>query len=287
MDVVQVAHNGLPVKQEGVEYMQIDILDCPTEMIIKHFVSCFEFIGGCIRNGGCVFVHCGRGISRSSTIVMAYLMQTRNLDVSGAFNLVSKARPCCYPNIGFQLQLHLFEKTRKVEYKVFNLEAEIVIWVKRKLRDVEGLMSAIFEDEQLLEDQEPWRYLGFFFENCRQYLGRIDIPIPALILAEADDLGRQLANMSMLFEGEGVELASKVGDVMQGWVKAQQRLLGTGIGRQGVVVDGQSIADLAGTDKEYSSLLWNNAPKTFKNNNVLGAPNTVLIILVPSWSTSG
>lgn len=149
--VLTVAHNGLPEKLPGVEYMQINILDCPTEMIIKHFQACFDFIGGALRSGGCVFVHCGRGISRSSTVVMAYLMQTRNLDVSGAFSLVSSKRPCCYPNIGFQLQLHLFEKTRKVEYKSFNLEVEIVIWVKRKLRDVAKLMVDIFEDEQLLE----------------------------------------------------------------------------------------------------------------------------------------
>jgi hypothetical protein len=140
--------------------------------------------------------------------------------------------------------LHLFEKTRKVEYKMFNLEAELVIWIKRKLKDVQGLMSAIFEDEQLLEDCEPWRYLGFFFENCRQYLGRIDIPIPKTILEEADDIGRQLANLEMLFEGDGVELAAKVGQVMQGWVKAQRHLMGTGIGRHGVIADGQSLTDL-------------------------------------------
>ena len=76
---------------------------------------------------------------------------SRKHDLSGAFSLVSSKRPCCYPNIGFQLQLHLFEKTRKVEYKSFNLEVEIVIWVKRKLRDVAKLMTDIFEDEQLLE----------------------------------------------------------------------------------------------------------------------------------------
>lgn len=264
--ILTVAHNGLPEKLPGVEYKQIDILDCPTEMIIKHFQECFEFIGGCMRGGGNVFVHCGRGISRSSTIVMAYLMQTRNMDVSGAFALVSENRPCVYPNIGFQLQLHLFEKTRKIEFKTFNLEAEIVIWIKQKLRDVKGLISAIFEDEQLLEDCEPWRYLGFFFENCRQYLGRIDIPIPKKILVEADDTGRQLANIAMLFEGEGVELASKVGQVMQGWVKAQQRLSGTGIGRHGVIADGQALTDLK---EQYDSLLWRTAPKTFKDGNVL------------------
>lgn len=72
----------------------------------------------------------------------------------------------------------------------------------------------------------------------------------------------------MLFEGDGVELAAKVGVVMQGWVAAQKRLMGTGIGRQGVIEGGQSIADLQG-EREYSSLLWRNAPRTFRGNDVL------------------
>jgi len=40
---------------------------------------------------------------------------------------------------------------------VFNLETELIIWIKRKLRDVKSLIEAVFEDEQLLEDEEPWR----------------------------------------------------------------------------------------------------------------------------------
>lgn len=265
--VLTVAHNSIPEKLPQCEYKLISCLDCPTEMIIKYFQESFEFIGNALKGGGSVFVHCGRGISRSATIVMAYLMQTRNLNVSGAFGLVSQKRPCVYPNIGFQLQLHLFEKTRKVDHFTFNIEGELVIWVKRKLGDVKCLIEQIFDDEQLLEDCEPWRYLGFFFENCRQYLGRIDIDIPRSLLAETDDVGRQLSNLDMLYEGEGVELASKVGQVMQGWVAAQKRLSGTGIGRSGVIEDGQSIADLK--DNEYCSLLWTHGWRTYKEGEIL------------------
>jgi len=258
--VLTTAHNGLPEHEEGITYKIIPIIDSPTQMVINHFQECFEFIGSAMRGGGCVFVHCGRGISRSATVVMAYLMQTRNLDVSAAFGLVASKRPCCYPNIGFQLQLHLFEKTRKVEYSVFNLETELIIWIKRKLRDVKSLIEAVFEDEQLLEDEEPWRYLGFFFENCRQYLGRMDVHVPMNVLIEADDVGRQLANIAMLFEGEGVDLASKVGQVMQGWVQAQKRQMNSGTGRDSHMMVGQTVDEL----KElYDSLLWKDSLKTY------------------------
>lgn len=142
----------------------------------------------------------------------------------------------------------------------------MVIWIKRKLKDVGSLIGMLLEDEEVLEDAEPWRYLGFFFENCRQYLGRIDVAIPPSILGEADDVGRQLTNLEMIYEGEGVELAAKVGQVMCGWVKAQKRLQGTGIGRYGVTEDGQNIADLK---VAYTSLLWNNAPRTYDDGKVI------------------
>ena len=80
--------------------------------------------------------------------------------------------------------------------------------------------------------------------RCRVRVLILPICSTRKLLTEADDVGRQLANLAMLFEGDGVELAAKVGQVMQGWVAAQKRLNGTGIGREGVIADGQSITDL-------------------------------------------
>ena len=88
-----------------------------------------------LRKGENVIVHCGRGISRSATVVIAALMVKDGLSYRDArvsrvifymfmlcmftvccdyrFSLVAAKRACIYPNVGFQLQLCLFEKLDK------------------------------------------------------------------------------------------------------------------------------------------------------------------------------
>jgi protein-tyrosine phosphatase len=53
------------------------------------------------------------GISRSPTLVIAYLMKTQNLSFSEAFDLVKKKRPIIHPNQGFKNQLLQYEQQLK------------------------------------------------------------------------------------------------------------------------------------------------------------------------------
>jgi len=50
---------------------------------------------------GSVLVHCSMGISRSSTIVIAFIMKKFTFSFSKAYNLVKKKRPIICPNSGF------------------------------------------------------------------------------------------------------------------------------------------------------------------------------------------
>jgi dual specificity MAP kinase phosphatase len=63
-----------------------------------------------IKNGK-VLVHCQAGISRSPTIVIAYLMKIKNLTHDSAYHLVKSKRGIIEPNIFFVSQLFDFEKT--------------------------------------------------------------------------------------------------------------------------------------------------------------------------------
>merc|ERR1712166_327327 len=209
------------------KYLTCDMSDCPTQVLFEALEFCFKFIDECYQQNGNVFVHCGRGISRSSSVAISYLMRAQKVSFGDAYALVSAKRPCAFPNVGFQIQLQLFEKSQySLTHPDFNLQAEIVISIERKLREIDGVLTRVFEDADILEEHAVWRIFGFFFENCHQYLGRCDIGVPDKILVEAEDISRRLKNLNMLFDEEEASLAIRVGAVMYKWVTAQQRLTG-------------------------------------------------------------
>lgn len=55
------------------------------------------------------------GVSRSVTLVVAYIMTVTRLGWSDALAAVKAARPCAAPNVGFQRQLQEFESTQADE----------------------------------------------------------------------------------------------------------------------------------------------------------------------------
>ena len=57
--------------------------------------SCVEFVNEAIESGGTVFVHCHQGVSRSTTMVIAYLMWKERLTFNEAFAKVKAQRPNC------------------------------------------------------------------------------------------------------------------------------------------------------------------------------------------------
>ncbi len=59
--------------------------------------------------GHVCLVHCVMGISRSATLVMAYLMRHCAHTAQEAFTAVEMARPCVAPNRTFQLVLSEYE----------------------------------------------------------------------------------------------------------------------------------------------------------------------------------
>ena len=55
-------------------------------------------------------VHCEMGISRSATIVIAYLMNKRKMTLFDAYRYVLERRPVIRPNSSFMKQLKDYEK---------------------------------------------------------------------------------------------------------------------------------------------------------------------------------
>lgn len=100
----------------GLMYLKVPVIDKPDADIAKHFNRAIEFMDDAVKNGKGVLVHCVFGVSRSSTLICAYLIAKKGLTVQQAIAAVKDKRPQADPNKGFLLQLQvLWEQLRKKE----------------------------------------------------------------------------------------------------------------------------------------------------------------------------
>jgi len=75
----------------------------------QFFDNTVNFIIESLKQGN-VLVHCAAGISRSSTLVIAFLISNNNWPFKIAFPFVQSKRGIIFPNFGFQKQLKSFQQ---------------------------------------------------------------------------------------------------------------------------------------------------------------------------------
>jgi hypothetical protein len=90
-------------------YHNVTILDSEEEDISLHFDECITFIKEARRYEAAVFVHCIAGVSRSPSIVMAYMMREERMRLHDAYNYIVQRRAIVRPNESFRLQLAQYE----------------------------------------------------------------------------------------------------------------------------------------------------------------------------------
>mmetsp|Transcript_17244 Transcript_17244/g.23966 ORF Transcript_17244/g.23966 Transcript_17244/m.23966 type:complete len:506 (-) Transcript_17244:27-1544(-) len=96
---------------EDFHYHIVAIEDDHRENIAQYFAKCHEFMDNALSDErNAVFVHCAAGISRSSTMVISYLMAKQKMSFTDAYQHVKSQRQIISPNQGFQQQLKHFEK---------------------------------------------------------------------------------------------------------------------------------------------------------------------------------
>ena len=71
---------------------QIPVDDLPTVNLLQHFEDAYAFIENARRSGGVVLVHCAAGISRSATIVIAYIIKAYKMQYFDAYKHVKDRR---------------------------------------------------------------------------------------------------------------------------------------------------------------------------------------------------
>ncbi|KAK3271528.1 hypothetical protein CYMTET_20130 [Cymbomonas tetramitiformis] len=92
-----------------ITYFNIDVDDdaSQSDALAAHFKSANNFIDR--EKDFKVLVNCSAGISRSPTIVLAYLVSRRKMSLFKAFRKVYRARPVIWPNDGFMRSLIKYE----------------------------------------------------------------------------------------------------------------------------------------------------------------------------------
>ena len=68
-------------------------------------VESSDFIRAALDGGGVCLVHCAAGVSRSSTVVLAYLLVHKSSTLRDALQRVWEERACTWPNDGFMSSL--------------------------------------------------------------------------------------------------------------------------------------------------------------------------------------
>ena len=95
--------------EDDFERLLVWVGDSSQERILGHLDACAEFIEEA-RHAGCgVLVHCHAGVSRSATVVAAFLMRIERLSLHAVMASVREHRPRVCPNPGFFRELRLLE----------------------------------------------------------------------------------------------------------------------------------------------------------------------------------
>ena len=95
---------------DRLTYCQVPVRDIETANIARYFpTTCYFLRHQLLELKQSVLVHCMAGVSRSATIVLAYLMQCHGLSLATAFRHVRQRRPIIQPNAGFCSQLRGWE----------------------------------------------------------------------------------------------------------------------------------------------------------------------------------
>ncbi|XP_063293695.1 uncharacterized protein LOC134578642 [Pelobates fuscus] len=97
------------VESGALRYKRLPATDNSKQDLRQYFEEAFEFIEEAQQEGKGVLIHCQAGVSRSATVVIAYLMKHTLMTVGDAYKFVKGKRPIISPNLNFMGQLLEFE----------------------------------------------------------------------------------------------------------------------------------------------------------------------------------
>jgi protein-tyrosine phosphatase len=98
-------------KEDGFVAYSIDIRDKESVDLRPHLEAACVYIERALARGEGVLVHCQQGVSRSPSIVIAYLIRNHGMSYESALAFVRRKRACVKPNPGFARALVEWEQS--------------------------------------------------------------------------------------------------------------------------------------------------------------------------------
>eukprot|EP01101_Sappina_pedata_P009411 TRINITY_DN5488_c0_g1_i1.p1 TRINITY_DN5488_c0_g1~~TRINITY_DN5488_c0_g1_i1.p1 ORF type:complete len:247 (+),score=42.46 TRINITY_DN5488_c0_g1_i1:48-743(+) len=113
-----------PFDTSPFKILHINEADQANTDLKPFFDQTYDFIEETINSRNACLVHCEAGMSRSVTIVIAYLMRKNGILLRQAYKMIKGRRPVIRPNYGFlsqlmELERELFPETDKAEQSRF------------------------------------------------------------------------------------------------------------------------------------------------------------------------
>jgi hypothetical protein len=120
-----------------LDYYRVDVEDMGREPIELFFPEATEFIHAQLLQDRPVLVHCRAGVSRSSTVLLAYLIEYHGLSLHDAFFKLLRLRPTITPNLGFMDKLKAYEE-EKLGVKKGSIDVDKYgVWFQNRDRTLE------------------------------------------------------------------------------------------------------------------------------------------------------
>lgn len=241
---VLICHPSLSEQHAVFKYKRVALMDEPHTNLLEYLPDALEFLFKARQSGGAVFVHCAKGISRSASVVIAWLMLGRGLGFDEAFSLCEEKHPIAYPNVGFQQQLRhlelLLPRDGSLEARLRQLRTVVPKGsfedshtlrihdlisesMYDAIKEVEGIAEAILTKPALLQKREQWKRHGLYFENLHKYRARTgDDALIDRVRTAVENLQRLPKVFSESLKG--VQLALAVAKEMTQWVSVAEAM---------------------------------------------------------------
>jgi len=146
-------------RSDGIKYCVVSVNDEVGADILSFLEGATTFVHAILCDKQNVVVHCEMGVSRSATVVMAYLIRFHQRTREDAYIHVKKRRPRINPNQGFWHQLQKFEEQ----------------WYRRD-RVVEGSTAVSYHSDVGEPDDNKEMDLKWCFTSCILFSTLNDLP---------------------------------------------------------------------------------------------------------------